>query len=66
MLIKEAMYYCPKLLTVVANRTEIKRMAFEHNRERERERELMVWYQRLSGHRQSAHLEIIGGGGGVM
>jgi len=28
--------YCPKLLTVVANRTDIERMAFEHNRVRER------------------------------
>jgi hypothetical protein len=27
--------YCPKLLTVVANRTDIERMAFEHNRVRE-------------------------------
>lgn len=27
-------FYCPKLSTVIANRTEIKRMAFEHNRER--------------------------------
>jgi hypothetical protein len=27
--------YCSKLLTVVANRTEIERMAFEHNRVRE-------------------------------
>lgn len=27
-------FYCPKLSTIVANRTEIKRMAFEHNRER--------------------------------
>jgi hypothetical protein len=27
--------YCPKLLTVVANRTEIERMAFEYNRVRE-------------------------------
>lgn len=36
--IKETMYYCPKLLTVEANRTEIKRMAFEHNRVREGER----------------------------
>jgi len=42
-----------------SNRNE--RMAFEHSSERERE--LMVWYQRLCGHRQSAHLEIIGTGG---
>lgn len=27
--------YCPKLLTVVANQTEIERMAFEYNRVRE-------------------------------
>jgi len=51
-------FYSSELSIIETNRSEIRTMAC--GQKIEREREPLVWYQRLCGQRQSAHLEITG------